>query len=85
MIDYRLNGKVAIVTGGVSGIGLAVTELLACSGAHISVWDLQQDKLDKVVTSLRSRGVKAMGVALDVTDYTAVDAAVKRTVDELGS
>ena len=37
MIDYQLKGKVAIVTGGVSGIGLAAAELLAASGAAVAV------------------------------------------------
>lgn len=56
MIDYRLNGKTAIVTGGVSGIGLAVAETLAASGARISVWDLKQDAVDATVATLRNQG-----------------------------
>ena len=84
MIDYRLNGKTAIVTGGVSGIGLAVAETLAASGARISVWDLKQDAVDATVATLRNQGAEAIGVALDVTDEAAVEAAVQRTVKELG-
>ncbi len=80
MIDYRLNGKTAIVTGGVSGIGLAVAETLAASGARISVWDLKQDAVDATVATLRNQGAEAIGVALDVTDEAAVEAAVQRTV-----
>ncbi|MGO4555676.1 SDR family NAD(P)-dependent oxidoreductase, partial [Stenotrophomonas sp. 2YAF22] len=83
MIDYRLNGKTAIVTGGVSGIGLAVAETLAASGARISVWDLKQDAVDATVATLRNQGAEAIGVALDVTDEAAVEAAVQRTVKEL--
>jgi len=78
MIDYRLNGKTAIVTGGVSGIGLAVAETLAASGARISVWDLKQDAVDATVATLRNQGAEAIGVALDVTDEAAVEAAVQR-------
>ncbi|WMJ69569.1 SDR family NAD(P)-dependent oxidoreductase [Stenotrophomonas sp. 24(2023)] len=81
MIDYQLNGKVAIVTGGVSGIGLAVAQALAASGAALSVWDLKQDAVDATVAAL---GGKAIGIALDVTDEAAVAAAVRRTVEELG-
>ncbi|KAF1012810.1 MAG: 2,5-dichloro-2,5-cyclohexadiene-1,4-diol dehydrogenase [Stenotrophomonas maltophilia] len=84
MIDYQLNGKVAIVTGGVSGIGLAVVQALAASGAHVSVWDLKQDAVDAAVAALAGKGGKAIGIALDVTDEAAVDAAVKQTVDALG-
>lgn len=84
MIDYQLNGKTAIVTGGVSGIGLAVAETLAASGARISVWDLKQEAVDATVAALRSQGAEAIGIALDVTDEAAVAAAVQRTVTELG-
>jgi NAD(P)-dependent dehydrogenase (short-subunit alcohol dehydrogenase family) len=84
MIDYQLKGKVAIVTGGVSGIGLAVAELLADSGAAVAVWDLKADAVEKTADALRGKGVKSIGVALNVTDEQAVEAAVKRTVEELG-
>ncbi|QII29436.1 SDR family oxidoreductase [Stenotrophomonas maltophilia] len=84
MIDYQLSAKTAIVTGGVSGIGLAVAETLAASGARISVWDLKQEAVDATVAALRSQGAEAIGIALDVTDETAVEAAVQRTVTELG-
>ncbi|MBD7952814.1 SDR family oxidoreductase [Stenotrophomonas sp. Sa5BUN4] len=85
MIDYQLKGKTAIVTGGVSGIGLAVAEMLAASGAAISVWDLRQEAVDATAEALRGKGAKALGIALDVTDETAVEAAVASTVAELGS
>lgn len=84
MIDYQLKGKTAIVTGGVSGIGLAVARVLAASGARVSVWDVKPEAVDATATALRDTGVEAIGIALDVTDETAVDAAVKRTVQELG-
>ena len=84
MIDYQLTGKTAIVTGGVSGIGLAVAQTLAASGARISVWDLKQGAVDATVAQLQDSGVQAIGVALDVTDDAAVEAAVQRTVKELG-
>ena len=84
MIDYQLKGKVAIVTGGVSGIGLAVAELLADSGAAVAVWDLKADAVEKTADALRGKGVKSIGIPLNVTDAQAVEAAVKRTLQELG-
>jgi len=84
MIDYQLKGRVAIVTGGVSGIGLAVAQTLAASGADISLWDLKQGAVDATAASLADYGVRAIGVALDVTDAAAVDAAVQRTIETLG-
>jgi len=84
MIDYQLKGKVAIVTGGVSGIGLAVAELLADSGAAVAVWDLKAAAVEKTAEALRKKGVKSIGSALNVTDEHAVEAAAKQTVEELG-
>lgn len=84
MIDYQLQGKTAIVTGGVSGIGLAVAEMLAASGARIAVWDLKQEAVDATVSDLKAKGAEAIGIALDVTDEAAVEAAVKRTVETFG-
>ncbi|EOW2137971.1 SDR family oxidoreductase [Stenotrophomonas sp. GD03908] len=84
MIDYQLTGKTAIVTGGVSGIGLAAAQTLAASGARVSVWDLKQDAVDATVARLQGSGAQAIGIALDVTDDAAVEAAVQRTVRELG-
>lgn len=84
MIDYQLKGRVAIVTGGVSGIGLATAELLAASGAAVAVWDLKADAVEKTAADLRDKGARAIGIALDVTDEQAVEAAVQRTVQELG-
>ncbi len=84
MIDYQLKGMVAIVTGGVSGIGLATAELLAASGAAVAVWDLKTDAVEKTAADLRGNGARAIGIALDVTDEHAVEAAVQRTVQELG-
>ncbi|WP_411851243.1 SDR family NAD(P)-dependent oxidoreductase [Stenotrophomonas sp. LGBM10] len=84
MINYQLKGKVAIVTGGVSGIGLAAAELLAASGAAVAIWDLKADAVEKTAEALRSKGVNTIGIALDVTDEAAVEAAVQRTVASLG-
>jgi NAD(P)-dependent dehydrogenase (short-subunit alcohol dehydrogenase family) len=49
MINYELHGKVAVVTGGASGIGLACAHVLARSGAAVSLWDLNADALEKAV------------------------------------
>ena len=52
MNSYGLGGKVAVVTGGASGIGRACAHVLARSGADISVWDLDQDAIDVVLQEL---------------------------------
>lgn len=84
MINYQLSGKVAVVTGGASGIGLATARLLGASGAAVAVWDLKEEAVEKTVGALRDSGVHSLGITLDVTDAPAVEAAVAQTVKTLG-
>ncbi|SPZ48285.1 sorbitol dehydrogenase [Agrobacterium tumefaciens] len=67
-IDKKLSGKVAIVTGGASGIGRAVCERFSTEGARVVVADLDQTACDLVATAI---GSAACGIALDVTRRTA--------------
>lgn len=81
----RLDGKVAFVTGAASGIGRHIAQVYAQAGAAIVVADFHRDAAEGAAAELRDLGVRAIAVAVDVTDETAVDAAVARTVAELGS
>jgi NAD(P)-dependent dehydrogenase (short-subunit alcohol dehydrogenase family) len=78
----RLEGKVALVTGGGSGIGRATCSLFAREGASVVVAGLPTDPLDEVVSSIRTEGYVAEPIAGDVrlaSDCAAlVDAAVRR-------
>ena len=56
MINYELDDKVAVVTGGASGIGLACGRAMARSGAAVSLWDLNQEALDAAVAELEQYG-----------------------------
>jgi len=78
----ELAGKVALVTGGASGIGRATARLLAGRGAHVVVADLNLDGAREVADELvAARGLRrALAVHVDVTDEAAVRAAVRRTV-----
>jgi 2-dehydro-3-deoxy-L-rhamnonate dehydrogenase (NAD+) len=69
------DGKVALVTGGASGIGLATVELLAARGAAVAVFDLDVSSLPPGV----------LGIEGDVTDSSAADAAVAQVSRALGS
>jgi 3-oxoacyl-[acyl-carrier protein] reductase len=81
---YDLSGRVAILTGGASGIGAASAELLAGAGASVVVADLNADGAEAMAEKLRSDGAKAIGVATDVTKRADVEALVQRAVDEFG-
>lgn len=86
MID--LTGKTALVTGGSSGIGRAIAVTLAKAGAKIAIGDLTDQPREGGTTTVQeveAAGGSALYVELDVTDPAAVDAAIERTVEALGS
>lgn len=75
---FDLTGRSALVTGAAGGIGSAVATALARAGAAVLVSDLDGDAAADVAEKIRSEGGKAEGVALDVCDRTAADAAAAR-------
>jgi 2-dehydro-3-deoxy-D-gluconate 5-dehydrogenase len=81
---FDLTGKVAIVTGGNGGIGLGMARGLADAGADIAVIGRNQAKSQSAVADLKARGVKAVAIAADVTDKSAVDGMVARVARDLG-
>ena len=78
----ELAGRVALVTGGASGIGRATAQLLADRGAHVAVADLNLEGAEEVAEELTARcGLRrALAVPVDVTDEQAVAEMVRRTV-----
>jgi NAD(P)-dependent dehydrogenase (short-subunit alcohol dehydrogenase family) len=81
MPAYQLSGKVALVTGGARGIGFATAQELAARGAHVIVVDLHETAVEQAAMSL---GRGALGIAADVTDRDAMDAAVAQAVEHFG-
>ena len=69
-----LAGKVAVVTGGASGIGRALAERFAAEGMRLVLADIERPVLDETVAGLRDRGVEVIGVPTDVTSYDSVAA-----------
>lgn len=67
----RFKGKIAVITGGASGIGKALGERLSSLGASVVLSDLNEEALGKVIREITASGGKASGEALDVTDYEA--------------
>ncbi|GAB3781404.1 SDR family oxidoreductase [Spirosoma horti] len=81
----RFQNKVAIVTGGASGIGLAVAKRLASEGARIVLADLNPDKLAKALTEVKSAGAPdCWGSVCDVAIEAQVEATVSGTLTRFG-
>ena len=83
MNQLDLNGRVCIVTGGVSGIGLAIAQRMADSGATVSLWDRDAAALAKTAKELGAKG-KVHTAVVDVSNYSQVAAAAKDTAAALG-
>ncbi len=80
----RLEGRVAIVTGGGRGIGREIACALAAEGAAVAVVSRTAAQVDESVNRIKGEGGRAVGMAADVTDLAAVEAMVRRVEAELG-
>ncbi len=80
----RLDGRVALVTGAGSGIGRAMATRLADEGAAVMCADVDEAGAQDTAARVAEHGGRAAALRLDVTDEAAVQAALARTVDELG-
>jgi NAD(P)-dependent dehydrogenase (short-subunit alcohol dehydrogenase family) len=79
-----VSGHTAIVTGGASGIGEAISRRLAAGGVAVAIFDRAGEAAAATASSIERAGAKAIGVPVDVTDRVAVDAGVAETRDRLG-
>ena len=81
---FRLDGKVALVTGAGAGIGRAISELFASAGAAVVVSDLQQEAAEAVAAAIRADGGRATGIACNVVKEEDRQAAIGRAVSDFG-
>ncbi len=82
--DFRLEGKVALVTGASKGIGEAVAHGLAAAGARVVVSSRKQTAVDVVAAAIREHGGQAAAVAANAGSADDLNALVGRTVDAFG-
>ena len=84
MVNFSLEGKVALVTGASYGIGFAIATGFAQAGAKIVFNDIKQELVDKGLAAYKELGIDARGYVCDVTDEKAVNALVAQIEKEVG-
>ena len=78
----KIEGKVAIVTGGASGLGKATAEALVAAGAKVVIWDMNEENGKAVAAEL---GENASFMKINVTDEAAVEEAINKVVEQHGA
>lgn len=81
---FDLTGHVALVTGGNSGIGLAMADALAAAGASVCIWGTNEERNTRAAEQLESRGSGVLALRCDVGDEQQVQTAMDRTVERFG-
>src|SRR4051812_28319434 len=80
----KLEGKIAVITGGAAGIGKAIAVALANEGADVAVADLQIEKAEAVTAQLKTLGRRSLALQCDVGDSAHVDRMIQQVRDQLG-
>ena len=84
MTNFRLDGKIALVTGASYGIGYAIAKGLSEAGAKIVFNDINEDLVNKGLEAYKADGIDATGYVCDVTDEDAVNALIAKIEAEVG-
>ena len=76
--------RVAVVTGGASGLGQAISAALAADGHRVAVLDVNVDAAERVAADLQNQGARALAVGVDVSDENATETAFTAVREEFG-
>ncbi|MFG2925665.1 SDR family NAD(P)-dependent oxidoreductase [Streptomyces sp. NPDC048305] len=79
-----LDGKIAVVTGGASGIGLAIAQDLAAAGAKVAIADIDEQRAQATAQEITTKGAQAVGLAVDVSSREAVTRLFAAVDQQLG-
>ena len=83
-MDRELAGQAAFVTGGATGIGLAIARLLAARGAQVAILNRNQERAEAAVAGIRAAGGTAQAFAADISQTASVDAAFEAALAAFG-
>jgi NAD(P)-dependent dehydrogenase (short-subunit alcohol dehydrogenase family) len=82
---FKLDGRIALITGGNRGLGFAMAKALANAGASVVVTSRQEDRAKKSATTLAEiTGQRTMGIAADITDTAQIETMIQSVVKEFG-
>ncbi|HEY1273082.1 MAG TPA: SDR family oxidoreductase [Terriglobales bacterium] len=83
-MDLQLKNRNAVILGGTRGIGRAIAETLAAEGANVALCARNSNHVSETVAALQTKGVRASGAAVDITDAPALRGWIERAGNELG-
>jgi NADP-dependent 3-hydroxy acid dehydrogenase YdfG len=79
-----VSGKVAFITGGASGMGLAMARSFSAAGMKVAIADIEQAALDRVIAEFKKTNAKVIGLKVDVTNRDAMEKAARDTIAAFG-
>lgn len=84
-VTKKIDGKVAVITGGASGIGLAIAQTFAAGGAALALFDRNAEALASAAADLKDAGARVMTAVVDVTDSASVKQGFADVVNTFGT
>ena len=84
LVTDRFKNRVAVITGGASGIGEGIARRIGAEGGQLVLFDVQEDSLQRAATAMQAQGIKVQTAVVDVGDEDSVQEAFQAVADEHG-